>query len=123
MPKTPGNINDGTRLALFLKEIKLMQLTLAEELNMPPSTIGRYASGFSKTPQKVIDYLYKKHNLNLQWWYTGKGPKIKDTAMPKTLLIDIGMLSDKIEQLTARIDNQDKLIKKLIRDLYDQDRK
>ena len=119
MPKSPDKINDGTKLALFLKEIKVKQLTIAQEMKIPASTMGRYVSGISKTPQKVIDHLYKKYNLNLHWWQTGKGTKVKDAAAPRGLIVDIGMLSDKIEQLTARIDNQDKVIKKLISEIYE----
>lgn len=118
MPKTPDNIKDGTKLALFLRHVKLMQLTLANELGIPTPTMAHYVSGKSKTPQKVIDHLYKKYDLNLEWWYTGKGTKVKDAATPKGLVVDIGLIADKLEILNKRIDEQDRLIKKLTRDLY-----
>ncbi len=120
MPKKPENINEGTRLALFLKERKLVSANLAKEMDMPQSTMARYVSGVTKTPQRVVDYLFKRYNLNLHWWYTGKGTKVKDAAAPKGLVVDLGMIADKIEILTARIDEQDKVIKKLVRDLYDK---
>lgn len=123
MPKDPDKINANTRLALFLIHIKLKQLDLAKEINVATSNVARYASGITPTPQKVVDHLYKKYNLNLHWWYTGKGSKIKDTAEPKSLISDIGLLADKIEMLTSRIDEQDRIIKKLVRDVYNRDRK
>ncbi|MFN0254471.1 hypothetical protein [Pedobacter ureilyticus] len=100
-----------------------MQLTIAQEMNIPAPTFSHYVSGKSKTPQKVVDHLYEKYDLNLHWWYTGKGTKVKAEELPKGLITNIALLIDKVEALTSRIDQQDKIIKQLTRDLYNRDSK
>lgn len=121
--KHPDNIKQGAKLKVFLKEIKLTGLALSKEMGIEHTTLSRYISGYSKTPQEVIDYLYKKHKLNLEWWYTDRGDKQKNAKSTKSLVLDVGMINAKIEGLTKRIDEQDKLIKKLMSDLYSRNQK
>lgn len=120
MPRTPENIIPGSKLAEFLKHVKLRQITLAKEMRLPASNIARYSTGRTPTPTEVVDHLYKKYDLNLDWWHTGNGPKTKDNGTPKkSVLTDIGQLIERMDAMELKLREQDKKIFTLTRELND----
>jgi transcriptional regulator with XRE-family HTH domain len=119
MPRTPENIIPGSKLAEFIKHLKLKQNDLAKELKVSASNIARYSTGRTPTPVEVIDHLYKKYSLNLDWWYTGNGPKTKANDKPKkSVVTDLGQLMERMDAMEIKLREQDKKILTLTRELH-----
>lgn len=67
--------DQGTRLRLLIKTLKLNQVTFAQSLGMSQPNISRMINGENKLSAEVLNRITRAHkNVNVHWLITGEGP-------------------------------------------------
>lgn len=100
-------------IRIFLKEQRLKQIDLAEELGVKPATISGMLSGKSLPTVPQMIYIAEKYNVDLNWLLRGIGemylPDPVEEAMKK---LEKDRLGTKLEDLKLE---QNELIKDMIK--------
>jgi plasmid maintenance system antidote protein VapI len=97
-------IHPGAQLQLFLKRVKLNQTEAGELIGKDQKRASKWIKGDLKVPAELIKTLHQKYHMNLEWFYTGKGPLIlKETTQKSPLVTDISELKNNIAMLTHQV--------------------
>ena len=74
MRRKPRYKELGNRLTTVRKELRFKtQADIASEINIPPSTWGRYESGITPPPIYILEILVSRYCVNINWLLTGEG--------------------------------------------------
>ncbi|WP_432714401.1 hypothetical protein [Pedobacter sp.] len=111
------------RLRMFMELENIEQSDLVILSKKPQSTVSKWLSGDLKIPPTLIRDMHFKYKLNFNWYYAGTGRRKVSELDKKTLLTDTTDLKARILQDAARIDDLEKVVAKLVRDVYSLDKK
>jgi len=113
IPKTER----AKRFKTYRKYKLLSQADMGKVLNKSQVMIGRYERGEKSIPDQVINDLHDKLGMSFEFYYEGKTPH--DSKGGKTSMVtDVHQLTDTITKQGYRIDDLEKMVKKLYNDFY-----
>lgn len=116
--------DEAKRFKAFRKRIKMSQIELTEFLvgkgllKITQSVISKYELGKYPVPIEVVKVLHIYFRLNYKWFYHGILPMIETESIKKTIPMDLKEIMLTIDVIREKLENQDRVIKKLVRDVY-----
>lgn len=110
--------DEAKRLKAFRIAENLTQQEFGEYLGKTESWVSRAESGDRSISIDDIKILNSKLNLSFDWFINGIG-KMKASKKDENLLTTTTDIKNEIKLLTSKLEDHDKIIKKLVRDFYD----
>lgn len=120
MPYKKDINEDYKRFGMFLETVGVTATELCHDTGRDKSIVSKWVNGKLKPPYSILKYLHKKYNLNFNWYFEGTGQPVLKTVDKRNLLTDVNDLVATIKMLTAKQQQQDKIIKELARKLFDK---
>ncbi len=115
-------IDEAKRLKSFRLAENLTQAEFGEILGKTESWVSRAESGDRSIGIDDVKILNSKLGMSYEWFINGTG-KMKQSKKDQNLLTTTTDIKNEILLLTAKVEQQDKIIKKLVRDFYAMDSK
>jgi transcriptional regulator with XRE-family HTH domain len=82
----------GARLKMVMKDLKLSGTVLAEESGTSSSLISKYIHGDTPMPQRLVIFLYEKYKVRFEFLYLGEGRMILGQSDRQNNIIDLKKL-------------------------------
>lgn len=111
---------EAARLVKFREKFDFSQNKFAKEIGSHQPFIAKVEKGETTLPIHYLKYLRQKYNLNLDWYFTGKGKMIIDEDEKSTLISDLSTIKKDYDDLWKQFDEMRKTLHKLVRDFYDK---
>ena len=109
----------AARFKQFREKEALNQELIAEKTETSRTTISKYENGTYTIPIDFILAMKKHFRMSIDWLFTGEGSHKGEVLKNKTLIHDIGILSDNNTYLSAEIKRLKKDFYKLHSDFHE----
>jgi transcriptional regulator with XRE-family HTH domain len=88
----------GARLKMVIKQLKITGTVLAEESGTSSSLISKYIHGDTPMPQRLVIFLYEKYKVRFEFLYLGEGRMILGQTERTHDVINLKKLQVMMEQ-------------------------
>ncbi|WP_394677752.1 helix-turn-helix domain-containing protein [uncultured Sphingobacterium sp.] len=120
MTKEENQITEeARRFKAFREAENLTQEEFGALLGKTKSHINKIEKGVTGVQLKDVKMLHEKKAMSYEWFYHGKGKRLFTKEDVNTFEFTMD-LRNKIDLLVQKVAEQDRVIKKLVRDFYDK---
>ncbi|WP_211348414.1 helix-turn-helix domain-containing protein [Sphingobacterium yanglingense] len=112
--------DEAKRFKAFRLAENLTQEELGEALGKTKSWINKVENGSRRITLTEVSILRKKFDMSYEWFYEGKGKRV-ESGKDENLLTVTTALKNEVDLLKQKVEKQDQIIKKLVRDFYAKD--
>lgn len=112
--------DEAKRFKSFRQAENLTQKEFGALLGKTESWVSKAESGSRNIGLDEVKILHEKLKMSYEWFYHGKGNRLfveKDQNLIKVTTD----LQNKIDLLTQKVEKQDQILKKIVRDYYAKD--
>jgi transcriptional regulator with XRE-family HTH domain len=102
-------IEQGQRLKLFRKFLRLSQKDFGEKIDKSQPAIQKYETGLTQIPWDVIKRINKEYDMSFTWFATGEGLK-RSKEGNRTLSIDMAEVNTTIQMIEFRVRKLEDLV-------------
>ncbi|MGN5953171.1 helix-turn-helix domain-containing protein [Sphingobacterium lactis] len=113
--------DEAKRFKSFRRAENLTQSEFGELLGKTESWVSRAENGDRTISIDDLKVLNSKLGMSFDWFINGTG-KMKVNKKDENLLTTTTDIKNEIKLITAKMDQQDKVLKKLVRDFYNTER-
>jgi transcriptional regulator with XRE-family HTH domain len=115
--KQPEAIEQGQRLKLFRKFLRMSQKEFGEKIGKSQALIQKYETGLTLIPWDVIKRISQEYDMSFTWFATGEGLK-RNKEGNRTLSVDVAEVNTTIQMYEYRIKKLETTLSGLVRDFY-----
>ncbi|WP_433863223.1 helix-turn-helix domain-containing protein [Sphingobacterium thalpophilum] len=108
---------EAKRFKAFRKAERMTQEEIGEIIGGTKSLVYKIEKGVLRIQLEHVKKLHEKLGMSYEWFYHGKGKRLFNKADVNTFQLTMD-LRNKIDLLEQKLAEQDKIIKKLVRDFY-----
>lgn len=120
MTKEENRITEeAKRFKQFREAENLTQEEMGAVLGKTKSHVNKIERGVTSVLLSHVKTLHEKMGMSYEWFYHGKGKRLFTKEDLNTFEFTMD-LRNKIDLLVQKVEQQDKIIKKLVRDFYDK---